>query len=77
MARPRKQKEIVEESSPELVDIFIIASCPNPKWKRGVDRKGNKCFVETPRTVAHMLDGKWVVATKIDGADENHYKFVA
>lgn len=80
--RPRKVVEetaIAEAQEDEnaFVDIFIVKSCTNLKWKQGVDKKSNKCFVAVPKTLIHLLDGKWVKATRIDGTEENHYNFVA
>jgi len=83
--RPKKAAEpaiaevltTVEKEENAFIDVFIIKSCKNIKWKQGIDKKANKCFVAVPKTLIHLLDGKWVKATKIDGTDENHYNFVA
>jgi hypothetical protein len=74
--RPAKAK--AEENEIEIFRLFVISKCPNPIWVRGMTEDKSRANILMPK--ASMSDGvvgKWVSATKIDGDEENHYKFYA
>ncbi len=66
------------KAEPEVFEVYAIGVCPNPMWLRGMTRDTNKCNIQVPKVSLRAgLVGKWMKATKIDGAEENHYKFLA
>ena len=72
-------KPVVEaKAEPEVFEVYAIGVCPNPMWLRGMTRDTIKCNIQVPKaSMRDGLVGKWMKATKIDGAEENHYKFLA
>tara|TARA_B110000503_G_C7024480_1_gene361205 strand:+ start:231 stop:479 length:249 start_codon:yes stop_codon:yes gene_type:complete len=73
-----KKAKIIQEKMDESVDVFAIGVCPNPVWLRGMTKDSAKCAIRVPKaSMRNSLVGKWMKATRIDGGEENHYKFLA
>ena len=72
------EPEEVAAAQPETVEVYAIGVCPNPIWLRGMTRDSMRCSIQVPKaSMRNSLVGKWMKARKIDGAEENHYKFLA
>ena len=73
-----EKAKLIEEQIEDAVDVFAIGACPNPVWIRGMTRDSNMCAIQVPKaSMRNSLIGKWMKATRIDGGEENHYKFLA
>jgi hypothetical protein len=74
-----KAEPVVEvKAEPEVFEVYAIGVCPNPMWLRGMTCDTMKCNIQVPKaSMRDGLVGKWMKATKIDGVEENHYKFLA
>lgn len=73
-----KKAKLIEEQIDQAVDVYAIGECPNPVWMRGMTRDSAKCSIQVPKaSMRKSLLGKWMKATRIDGGEENHYKFLA
>ena len=78
MKKQVKKAKLIEEPKDKVVEVYAIAECPNPTWMRGMTRDTMKCAIQVPKaSMRNSLIGKWMKATRIDGAEENHYKFLA
>ena len=76
--RVEAEPQVKDKAEPEVFEVYAIGVCPNPMWLRGMTRDANKCNIQVPKaSIRAGLVGKWMKATKIDGAEENHYKFLA
>jgi hypothetical protein len=76
--RPAKVVDKPVENEIELFRLFTISECPNPLWIRGMAEDRIRVNILLPKeSIKKGLIGKWITATKIDGAEENHYKFYA
>ena len=78
MKKQVKKAKLIEEPKDEVVDVYAIGECPNPVWMRGMMKDSSKCSIQVPKaSMRNSLVGKWMKATRIDGGEENHYKFLA
>lgn len=78
MKKQAKQAEVIEEPKDEIIDVYAIGNCPNPQWLRGMMKDGSRCAIQVPKaSMRNSLTGKWMKVTRIDGGEENHYKFFA
>jgi hypothetical protein len=76
--RVKAEPEVKAKDEPEVFEVYAIGVCPNPIWLRGMTRDTMKCNIQVPKaSMRNGLVGKWMKATKIDGVEENHYKFLA
>jgi len=73
-----EKAKVIEEQIKDSVDVYAIGVCPNPVWLRGMMKDSSKCAIQVPKaSMRNSLVGKWMKATRIDGGEENHYKFLA
>ena len=78
MKKQAKQAIVIEEPKDEVIEVYAIGACPNPVWLRGMLKDSSKCAIQVPKaSMRDSLVGKWMKVTRIDGGEENHYKFLA
>lgn len=78
MKKQAKQAIVIEEPKDEVIEAYAIGVCPNPVWLRGMLKDTSKCAIQVPKaSMRNSLVGKWMKVTRIDGGEENHYKFLA